>query len=207
MIHLETIKNYFYLKDNKQVLATILSLIIVMFLWSCAGRTYKRIAVSDPLKLVSIKDSLLQSNPTAHIIQSIAMAHEALGKRAIQTGYYEEAKEHFTNALKLSPGDTVYMYYQLMAQGHIFQKSGKKDKLWSSIQAYSKAASVNERAGAPYYYMGNSYHKLGDKDFDLIIESYDKALALELNPGVEKLARKAREKALIREKKLKDFWR
>ena len=94
-----------------------------------------------------------------------------------------------------------------MAEGHLLQKSGKKDKLWSSIQAYSKAASVNEKAGDPYFYIGNSYYKLGDKDFDLIIESYDKALALELKSDIEVLARQAREEALIREKKLKDFWK
>ena len=56
-----------------------------------------------------------------------------------------------------------------MAEGHLLQKSGKKDKLWSSIQAYNKAAMIFEKAGAPYYYIGNSYLKLGDKDFDLII--------------------------------------
>ena len=154
-----------------------------------------------------MEDSLLQSNPTSHIVESISMAHEALGKRAMQIGYYEKAKKHFTSALKLIPNDSLYIYNQLMAEGHILQKSGKKDKLWSSIQTYSKAASFDEKAGAPYFYIGNSYYKLGDKDFDLIIESYDKALALELKSDIEVLARQAREEALIREKKLKDFWK
>ena len=87
------------------------------------------------------------------------------------------------------------------------QKSGKKDKLWSSIQAFSKAAMIFEKAGAPYYYIGNSYLKLGDKDFDLIIESYEKALALELNTDLRKRVIQAREHVSTREKKLKDFWK
>ena len=94
-----------------------------------------------------------------------------------------------------------------MAEGHWLQKSGKRDKLWSSIQIYNKAATIFERAGAPYYYIGNSYLKLGDKDFDLIIESYEKALALELSADLRKRAGQAREHVSMREKKLKDFWK
>ena len=94
-----------------------------------------------------------------------------------------------------------------MAEGHWLQKSGKKDKLWSSIQIYNKAATIFEGAGAPYYYIGNSYLKLGDKDFDLIIESYEKALALELSADLRKRASQAREHVSMREKKLKDFWK
>ena len=194
------------MKEHK-IIIRLFGIFLIVLTWNCAGNKFRKIATSDPLKLVSMEDSLLQSNPTAHIVESISIAHGALGKRAMQTGYYEKAKEHFTSALKLSPNDTLYIYNQLMAEGHILQKSGKKDKLWSSIQTYSKAASVNEKAGAPYFYIGNSYYKLGDKDFDLIIESYDKALALELKSDIEVLARQAREEALIREKKLKDFWK
>ena len=164
-------------------------------------------ATSNPSKLISSKDSLLQSKSTTHIIHSIALAHNTLGDSAIQEGNYEKAKDHFTKALKLSPNDSLYIYKQLMAEGHLLQKSGKKNKLWSSIQAYSKAATIFEKAGAPYYYIGKSYYKLGDKDFDLIIESYDKALALELSTELRRLVNQAKEDVVMREKKLKDFWK
>ena len=164
-------------------------------------------ATSNPGKLISIKDSLLQSSSKTHIFRSIALAHKSLGDSAIQEGNYEKANNHFTNALKLFPNDSLYIYNQLMAEGHLLQKSGKRDKLWSSIQAYNKAAMIFEKAGAPYYYIGNSYLKLGDKDFDLIIESYEKALALELNTDLRKRVIQAREHVSMREKKLKDFWK
>ena len=164
-------------------------------------------ATNNPSKLISIKDSLLQSSSKTHIVFSIALAHKSLGDSAIQERNYEKARDHFTKALKLAPSDTLYMYNQLMAEGHLLQKSGKKDKLWSSIQTYNKAAAIFEKAGAPYYYIGNSYLELGNKDFDLIIESYEKALTLELSIDLRKRVIQSRDHALMREKKLKDFWK
>ena len=194
------------MKENK-IIIRLFGILLIVITWNCAGNKYKQMASSNPNKLLSIKDSLLQSNSTTHIIHSIALAHNALGENAIQEGNYEKAKTPFTEALKLSPNDSLYMYNHLMAEGHWLQKSGKRDKLWSSIQIYNKAATIFERAGAPYYYIGNSYLKLGDKDFDLIIESYEKALALELSADLRKRAGQAREHVSMREKKLKDFWK
>tara|TARA_B100001778_G_C18569163_1_gene621652 strand:- start:104 stop:688 length:585 start_codon:yes stop_codon:yes gene_type:complete len=194
------------LKEDKKI-AGLFGAILIAFVWSCAGSSYKQMAISNPQKLISIEDSLLQLRPTTQIVNSIALAHEILGDSAMGRGDYEKAKKHFTNALKLAPNDSLYIYNQLMAEGHLLQKSGKKNKLWSSIQVYNKAATTFENAGAPHYYIGKSYHKLGDKDFDLIIESYDKALALELSTELRKLVSQDREDVLTREKKLKDFWK
>ena len=194
------------MKEYK-VTIRLIGILLIVLTWNCAGNKYRQMASSNPNKLLSIKDSLLQSSSKTHIIQSIALAHKNLGDSAIQEGDYEKAKDHFTKALKLYPNDSLYIYNQLMAEGHLLQKSGKKDKLWSSIQAYNKAATFYEKAGAPYYYIGNSYLKIGDKDFDLIIESYEKALALELSTNLRERVIQAREHVSMREKKLKDFWK
>ncbi len=194
------------MKEHK-IIIRLFGILLVVITWNCAGNKYKQMATSNPNKLISIKDSLLQSKSTTHIIHSIALAHNTLGDSAIQEGDFEKAKTHFTKALKLSPNDSLYIYNQLMAEGHLLQKSGKKDKLWSSIQTYNKAATIFEKAGAPYYYIGNSYLKLGDKDFDLIIESYEKALALDLSADLRERVIQARKHASAREKKLKDFWK
>ena len=194
------------MKEHK-IIIRLFGILLVVITLNCAGNKYKQMASSNPNKLLSIKDSLLQSSSKTHIAHSIALAHKTLGDSAITEGDYEKAKDHFTKALKLLPNDTLYIYNKLMAQGHLLQKSGKKDKLWSSIQTYNKAAAIFERAGAPYYYIGNSYLKLGDKDFDLIIESYEKALALELSADLRKRVIQARDHVSMREKKLKDFWK
>ena len=192
---------------GRKIIIRLFGILLVVITWNCAGNKYRQMATSNPNKLISIKDSLLQSKSTTHIIHSIALAHNTLGDSAIHGGDYEKAKTHFTKALKLSPNDSLYIYNQLMAEGHLLQESGKKDKLWSSIQTYNKAATIFEKAGAPYYYIGNSYLKLGDKDFDLIIESYEKALALDLSTDLRKRVIQAIEHASTREKKLKDFWK
>ncbi len=194
------------MKEHK-IIIRLFGILLVVITLNCAGNKYKQMASGNPNKLLSIKDSLLQSSSKTHITHSIALAHKTLGDSAITEGDYEKAKDHFTKALKLLPNDSLYMYNKLMAQGHLLQKSGKKDKLWSSIQTYNKAAAIFERAGAPYYYIGNSYLKLGDKDFDLIIESYEKALALELSADLRKRVIQARDHVSMREKKLKDFWK
>ena len=61
--------------------------------------------------------------------------------------------------------------------------------------------------GEPFYLMAISYTKLGDTDFDLILESYEKALALELNDKQRAEAEKKYEKAKERKKKLETFWK
>ena len=194
------------MKEHK-VIIRLFGIFLIVITWNCAGNKYKEMASSNPIKLLSIKDSLLQMSSKTHIVHSIALAHKILGDSAIQEGNYEKAKDHFTKALKFLPNDSLYLYGQLMAEGHLLQKSGKKDKLWRSIQAYNKAATIFEKAGAPYYYIGNSYLKIGDKDFDLIIESYEKALALELSIDLREQVIQAREHISMREKKLKDFWK
>ena len=194
------------MKEDKTI-AGLFGVFLTIFILNCSGGIYRQLAISNPSKLVSIEDSLLQTGPTTHIISSVALAHEVLGDSAMRSGDYEKAKKHFTKALKFAPNDTLYMYNQLMAEGHLLQKSGKKNKLWSSIQVYNKAATTFKKSGAPYYYIGKSYHKLGDKDFDLIIESYDKALALELSTELRRIVNQAREDVIMREKNLREFWK
>ena len=180
---------------------------VTLFFWSCAGNIYEQMATENPSRLILLEDSLLQSNPSPATISSVMLAHKLLGQRAIDIENYEKAMNHFSNALKLSPKDTLSIYKTLLLQGHILYNTGKKDKLWDAIEVYNKAAIVFETLGEPHYYIGKSYHKISDKDFDLIIESFDRALELELSAGLRKVINEAREDAMFREKKLKDFWK
>ena len=183
------------------------SLLVTLFFWSCAGNIYEQMATENPSRLILLEDSLLQSNPSPATISSVMSAHKLLGQRAIDIENYEKAMNHFSNALKLSPKDTLSIYKTLLLQGHILYETGKKDKLWDAIEVYNKAAIVFETLGEPYYYIGRSYHKISDKDFDLIIESFDRALELELSAGLRRVIKEARDDAMFREKKFKDFWK
>ena len=123
------------------------ALFIILVFWGCATNIYQEMATSNPDLLISIEDSLLQSQPSSAIISSIVLAHKALGQEARDSEKYEIARDHYSSVLKLSPTDTVSIYNTLMIKGHLLYRSGKKDKLWDAIQSYNKAAIVSETAG------------------------------------------------------------
>ena len=79
--------------------------------------------------------------------------------------------------------------------------------LWESIQDFYKASALYPRRGEPFYFIGQSYLKLGDKDFDLIIESYEKALSLEIDENLQITISNARLEAIRRKDLLKNFWK
>ena len=73
--------------------------------------------------------------------------------------------------------------------------------------SYTKPlCQINPKSGIPYYYIGLSYQKIGDKDFDLILEAFQNALLLELDDNTRKKTQSLLEATKKREKRLKDFW-
>ena len=135
------------------------------------------------------------------------MAHNTIGNSALESDDYGKAIMHFSNAMRLSKGDSLSRYNLLIAEGHSLYKKGKINGIWDAIQKYNKAAQLRPDKGDAHYYIGRSYHKIGDTDFDLVIESYEKALRLSLSPELRKEIEAALSLVLKREKKLKDFWK
>jgi tetratricopeptide (TPR) repeat protein len=95
----------------------------------------------------------------------------------------------------------------LLAEGHALLKKGNKNGIWDGIEKYSKASTLYPQNGEPLYWIAIAYTKLGDKDFDLILESYEKALSLELDSELRVKAGKKYKHAKERKKKLDSFWR
>ena len=204
MIRLRKIKNCSSLRGNKTAQGLFLGFLLI---WNCSGGIYQNMAITDPARLVSLEDSLSQNGLSTAMIKSLKLAHLTLGERAMGADRHEKAEVHFSKALILSPSDTIALFNKLMAQGHILYKSGKKDRLWEAIQTYHKAAAILEDLGEPHYHIGRAYHKIGDRDFDLIIESYDRALDLRLSPELRELVNEARLESVNRDNRLKDFWK
>ena len=185
-----------------------LSLVVfIFFIWGCAGKRYRDMSISNPQKLISIEDSLFQSGLSKSLKQSLVFAHHNLGNQALEESEFDKAKYHFDKALFLLPQDSVLLYKSFLVKGHILYRTGNKNKLWESIQKYYSAASLQKSLGEPYYYIGLAYHKIGDKDFDLIIDSYDKALKLNLNSDLKEMVVKQRSIVVDRNRVLKDFWK
>ena len=189
-----------------RVKSTIPSFFILLVLFSCSTMKYKNMASSDPHKLISLRDSL-DKELSPGLIDAFIEAYNKVGIEAFNSGEYEKSINMFSNSQELSPRDTLSKYYFLMASGKNKYESGKKGLLWESIQDFYKASVLYPKIGEPFYLIGQSYLKLGDKDFDLIIESYDKALSLDVNEQLKISINNSRAEAIRRKDLLKSFWK
>ena len=164
-------------------------------------------ALENPEALVALEDSLSRAELSLATIRSLIMAHNTIGNSALESDDYGKAIMHFSNAMRLSKGDSLSHYNLLIAEGHSLYKKGKRNGIWDAIQKYNKAAQLKPDKGDAHYYIGRSYHKIGDTDFDLVIESYENALTLSLTPELRQKTEDALKVVLNREKRLKDFWK
>ena len=203
----ETITVFSDMKDSSKT-KPLLSLFILFFIYNCAGPAYRKLSAEDSEALLLMKDSLLQKHGnTKPLLRCLVQAHNSFGISAMEEQNYSAAIDHFNKSQELIATDTTAKYYVLMAEGHLLYDKGNKNGLWDAIEKFSKAAQLYGHRGEPYYYIGLIYRKLGNTDFDLMLESYNKALALTLPEKIRAEVEDAKENALHREKKLKTFWK
>ena len=98
-----------------------------------------------------------------------------------------EGKTHFLKTLTYSLDDSTAKYNLLMMKGTI-KKNEEKEKLWDAIETYYKALKLKPYNGEPYFFIGKSYFGLSSNNFELILESYQNALGLELSKSLRKEA-------------------
>ena len=158
-------------------------LFILFFItWNCAGSSYQRLAIEDPAALVAMEDSLRNANRLLpSTVKALVTAHNSIGRSAL--------------------------YNLLIAEGNLLYKKGERNGLWDAIENYHKAARLKPDSGEPFYHIGQAYLKNGNTDFDLILESYEKALSLDLALQLRPIVLAAIEREKKREKPLKDFWK
>ena len=187
---------------------TLGSIVIVLLVYGCSGSIYKKMSVENPEKLLSMQDSLLLSRKNdQNILEALASSHNSVADKYMKQNEYLSAINHYENATKLDSSNKESKYGLLLAKGHALLKKGNKNGIWDAIEKYSKASKLYPGNGEPFYWIAIAYTKLGDKDFDLIFESYEKALSLELDNGLMVEAEKNYKQAKERKKKLDSFWR
>ena len=189
-----------------KVKGLILYIFVFLLFFSCTTMKYKDMASNDPNKLISLRDSL-DAELSPALIEAFLEAYNKVGVQAYKSENYEKSISLLLNSQELLPRDTLSKYYLLMASGGKKYESGKKELLWGSIQDFYKASALYPKRGEPFYFIGQSYLKLGDKDFDLIIESYEKALSLEIDDELKVTINKAKVEAIRRKDLLKGFWK
>ena len=164
-------------------------------------------AMESPYNLISLEDSLRNTDLSKKNQEALALAHKNIGLNKIIKKDYDGARIHFLNVLNYSNDDSIAQYNLFMIDGHLLRGTGKKEKLWDSIELYYKAIRIQPLNGEPYFFIGKSYQSLGNKDFDLILESYQKALGLQLSTELKEKVEAEISLVSDREKKLKDFWK
>ena len=186
------------------------SLLIIIFVqfFNCAGKNYKKLSIENPTKLVAVQDSLLSvSGNNQRIRDALVTANNSVAKRYLNTGNLKLAVQHFNKSTSIDGDNKESNFGLLIAEGRILIKKGNKNGIWDAIEKFSRASSLFPRNGEPFYWMAKSYTKLGDTEFDLILESYEKSLALDLDEGLRLEVEKNYKIAKNRKSKLDSFWK
>ncbi len=183
-------------------------LAISVSLFDCAGSSYKKMSIENPEKLLSIQDSLvLVRGNDKGLLSALTIANNNVAKKHMDNGDYNLADSHFSKALAINNSNVESKYGLLLAEGLKLVKKGNKNGIWDAIEKYSKAANFFPESGEPFYFIALAYTKLGDTDFDLILESYEKALSLDLDDQLRSEVEKKYENAKKRKTKLDSFWK
>ncbi|MAV69427.1 MAG: hypothetical protein CMG04_01235 [Candidatus Marinimicrobia bacterium] len=190
-----------------KLIHAIASTVIIATFFNCAQNSYLVLAKKDPNNFVAEKDALKGNlNSNKNYLAAIIFSHKELGLKALNENNFKDAIYHFKEALFYDNGDSLSIYNLNLAKGHKMYLTGNTDNLWEAIQFYSKAAQASRVNGEPFYYIGLSYYKLDNEDFDLILESFNSALELSLpQPLRDEIVGKKIETE-TRKEKLKAFW-
>ena len=195
---LKKMKIYFGLKGrvNFRIQSLILALIII----SCAP-TPSSMAKADPSELIEKADSLILKHPNDIALRNaIVVAHLNLAKKSNDPNDYK-------SILKFDPKNKSANYFINIQKGKNHHKKGHKNGQWDAIQSFAKAAALIDTLGEAYYWLGQAYEKKDEMDFELPLESYDKALTLYLDNEMKSKTNSARLSLLKRKKTYEDFWK
>ena len=187
---------------------SIMIIALSVLLFDCAGNSYKKMSIENPEKLLSIQDSLILARGNGNgVLAALAIANNSVAEKFMEQGDYNLAATYFSKALTLNETNTESKYGLLLAEGRAMVKKGNKNGIWDAIEKYSKASSLYPNSGEPFYLTAIAYTKLGDTDFDLILESYEKSISLELDDQLRAEVLKKYEHAKKRKTKLDSFWK
>ena len=165
-------------------------------------------SIENPEELLSLQDSLILVNGDDEAVLAVlAITNNTVAAKYIIQGNYSLAANHFSKALILNESNMESKYGLLLAQGRAMVKKGNKNGIWDAIEKYSKASNLFPSSGEPFYLTAIAYTKLGDTDFDLILESYEKSISLELDDWLRAEVVKKYEHAKKRKTKLDSFWK
>ena len=115
--------------------------------------------------------------------------------------------DQYIEILKLDPKNPIALYALYMQTGKLHHKKSFKNGQWDAIQSFYKAAAQIDTLGEPYYWIGKSYEKKDEMDFDSALESYDKSIEFYLADSTRKKVETALMELTKKKTIYKDFWK
>lgn len=172
-----------------------------MWIASCAP-SVSTLAETDPSALIVQEDSLLAADPKNKELKSaLAIAHLNLARTS------DQPEKEYQKALELDPGSLPARYHLALEEGHQFYRSGSRSALWKALESYGRAVALMDSLGEAHYWMARAYQKKDDRDFELITEAYENALARELAQGLRADAEQSLAAVRNRQKTYEEFWK
>ena len=188
----------------------IISTFITLF-YSCAifEPNLKTLSETAPDVVVAKQDSLLalSKDKRPEFVTILTTAHINIARRAEKSGDISVAVDEYKKVLKIDPKNKTARYELLVLEGINLYRKGSKSALWDAIELFSKAASIDPDSGVANYWIAKSYEKKDSKDFELIIEAYEKALTKKLPEDLRQDAENAKNIAYKNKTTLDKFWK
>ena len=186
---------------------SIITTFIILF-YSCQP-SLKSLSVTEPDVVVAKQDSLLalSKDKRPEFVAILTTAHINIARRAESMGDISTAIDEYQKVLKIDPTNKIARYELLVLEGLNLYKKGSKSALWDAIELFSKAASIDMENGEANYWIAKSYEKKDSKDFELIIEAYEKALTKKLPEDLRQDAENAKKIAYKNKATLDNFWK
>ena len=185
----------------------ILHVVFVILLFNCSSIDYNRLSIEDPITLLSMQDSLLLKNKNSQSIRdALVNANNILAEKYLDDDDLNLAVSHYKKSILIDYNKNSN-FGLLIAEGRILIRKGNKNGIWDAIEKFSQASSLLPNDGEPHYWIAIAYTKLGDTDFDLILESYEKSLSLNLDNDLRNKVEKNYDIAKSRKQKLDSFWK
>ena len=151
--------------------------------------------------LVFKSDSLLKAHSNDEQVKKLILAAKIkVLKKNLNSDLYIEI-------LKIDPKNPIALYALHMQAGKLHHQKSYKNGQWDAIQSFYKAAAQIDTLGEPYYWIGKSYEKKDEMDFDSALESYDKALELFLADSTRKIVETALTELNKKKTIYKNFWK
>ncbi len=163
---------------------------------------------ANPDWLIAKSDSLIKSSPEdEELTRALNQVYFNRGENYLQALDWPAAIAAYDQAMKYIPRQKEARYGKAMAEGQQYFNKGGPNDLWEALVKFGEAAAIDTSKAEPLLWLGRSYEKKDENDFELILEAYDEALAKGLPPELEKAALDERANVKRRQEIFEAFWK